>query len=97
MHIIQIGVVERYRTRFLFVEIPTRVYQSLRRAARRRCNLYGAVRDTPAPDWPWPWRRAANHGRSDGGATAAGGRDVGADDDRERERVSWPEREREEA
>jgi len=74
-------VVERYRTRFLFVEIPTRVYQSLRRAVRRRCNLYGAVRDTPAPDWPWPWRRAANHGRGDGGvqsarATTAGGQDV---------------------
>jgi len=74
-------VVERYRTRFLFVEIPSRVYQSLRRAVRRRCNLYGAVRDTPAPDWPWPWRRAANHGRGDGGvqsarATAAGGQDV---------------------
>lgn len=63
------------------MEIPTRVYQSLRRAVRRRCNLYGAVRDTPAPDWPWPWRRAANHGRGDGGvqsarATTAGGRDV---------------------
>jgi len=82
-------VVERYRTRFLFVEIPTRVYQSLRRAVRRRCNLYGAVRDTPAPDWPWPWRRAANHGRGDGGvqsarATTAGGRDVCDHDGRAR-------------
>lgn len=61
-------MVERYRTRFLFVEIPSRVYQSLRRAVHRRCNLYGAVRDTSAPDWPWPWWRAANHGRGDSGA-----------------------------
>lgn len=91
-------MVERYRTRFLFVEIPTRVYQSLRRAVRRRCNLYGAVRDTPAPDWPWPWRRAANHGRGDRPRAGARYRErklgVGTRDSDKREEASPPPRDR---